>query len=81
MQSDSGENVIFLAFSNPDLVEDDYSMLACKHCRNKTFTMSYDKHSGFPLMKCAACQQHMGRMGWASDDELSSLDSGDGNAK
>ena len=66
----SDDRVVFLAFSNPDLEPDDTTMMACKHCRNKTFALAYDKHSGFPMMKCTACGQHMGRVGWASDDEV-----------
>ena len=68
MTEKEGDNVIFLAFRNPNLESDsDVSMLACKFCRNKTYTLSYDSHSGFPMMKCAACGQHMGRIGYTDD--------------
>lgn len=45
------------------------TFLSCKYCKNKTYTMTYDKTDSFPLMRCAACGQHMGRMGWAYDDD------------
>jgi hypothetical protein len=48
---------------------DGLTFLACKSCRNKTYVLMYDASSAFPLMKCAACGQAMGRMGWYHDDE------------
>lgn len=60
--------VIELKFRNPHTVDDDTHILACKYCRNKTYIFIYDGKDGFPLMKCAACDQHMGRMGWVHDD-------------
>lgn len=61
--------VIFLKFQSPHVEDDTMAFLACKVCRNKTYTMTRDKMDGFPLMRCAACGQHMGRMGWAYDDD------------
>lgn len=63
------DNVIHLKFRNPHTEDDMFAMLACSHCRNKTFTFHVDMPDHFPLMKCAACGQHMGRMGWAHDDD------------
>lgn len=62
-------NVIHLEFRSPHAVPDMMAFVACKHCRNKTFTLQEDAIDNFPLMKCAACGQHMGRMGWAHDDD------------
>lgn len=65
-----GDKVVFLAFSNPNLKDDqDVHVSACTHCRNKTFLLSHDSHSGFPMVKCAACGAHIGRVGWADDDD------------
>lgn len=68
--ADKGK-IVFLAFSNPGLkLEDDgQEMMACTFCRNKTYTMVYDKLSGFPMVRCAACQREMGRMGWTHDED------------
>ena len=63
------DNVVFLSFKSPHLVDDERALLGCRNCRNKTFLFVLDKPDDFPLMQCAACQQHMGRMGWAYDDE------------
>jgi len=67
MDGDGGK-VIFLKFSNTEQIEDGMDFLACKHCRNKTFTHTYDRSGGFPLVKCAACGQHIGHVGWADDE-------------
>lgn len=63
------ENVIHLAFKSPHVVDDQRAMIACKECRNKTFLLVEDRVGDFPLMQCAACNQHIGRMGWAHDDD------------
>ena len=66
-------NVIFLAFRNDEALEDDVMCFsACKHCRNKTFTITYDRPQGFPLLRCAACGSHTSRIGFAPDDASSS---------
>jgi hypothetical protein len=62
-------NVIFLNFGSPTVEEDTMAFLACKECRNKTFTLTLDKPDHFPLLRCCACQSHMGRMGWYHDDD------------
>jgi hypothetical protein len=62
------DNVVFLEFKSPHMADDMMSFVCCGHCRNKTFTLTEDRADSFPLMKCAACGQHMGRMGWAHDD-------------
>jgi len=64
MPGDDGSNVVHLAFSNPNLVEDTFTLLGCGNCRNKTFTIAFDKAGEFPMIKCAACTQSIGRMGW-----------------
>lgn len=60
--------LILLKFDNPKATSIDTLVLStCKVCRNKTFTLTHDLAGEFPLLKCAACGQHMGRMGWAPD--------------
>lgn len=63
------DNVIRLEFLSPHVREDMMAFLSCVHCQNKTFTFQRDRPGDFPLMKCAACGQHIGRMGWAHDDD------------
>jgi hypothetical protein len=67
------DNIIHLAFKSPHVVDDTMAFFACVVCRNKTYTLTEDRPGDFPLMKCAACGQHMGRMGWAYDDSGASL--------
>lgn len=66
--ADDTEKVIFLAFSNPDMQPGggvDYR--ACSTCKNKTFTVIYDKPEEFPMLRCACCGQDLGRIGWAGE--------------
>lgn len=66
--SESG-NVVYLAYRSPAAEDDMMAFIACKHCKNKTYTLTYDQpEPSFPLLRCAACGQHMGRMGWAPHD-------------
>jgi hypothetical protein len=62
-------NVVHLSFKSPHMADDMMSFVCCGHCKNKTFVLVEDRVGDFPLMKCAACSQHMGRMGWAHDDD------------
>lgn len=62
-------NVIHLAFKSPHVDDDVMAFHSCSVCRNKTFTLTSDRMDGFPLLRCAACGQHIGRMGWAHDDD------------
>lgn len=63
------DNVIYLQFRSPHMEDGTMSFLACCHCKNKTYTFTLDVPDYFPLMRCAACGQHMGRMGWYHDDD------------
>ena len=65
-----GSNVIFLKFKSDELVSDEMNFLACKVCRNKTFTHTFVGASNFPLVRCAACGQHIGRVGYADEEDL-----------
>ena len=60
--------VIHLAFTSPLVEPDTMAFIACKACRNKTYTLTEDRVGGFPLMRCAACGCHIGRVGWAEKD-------------
>lgn len=66
----SDGKVIHLKFKSPHVEDDVMAFLSCVACRNKTFTLT-DINPGvnFPMMRCAACGQHIGRMGWAHDDD------------
>lgn len=61
--------IIELKCRSPHTEQDAMAFIACKACRNKTFTLTEDCVGYFPLMRCAACGQHIGRMGWAHDDD------------
>lgn len=64
------DKVVFLAFESPATTEPDtMAFIACAACRNKTYTLTDDRPGTFPLLRCAACGQHIGRMGWAPEDE------------
>lgn len=63
------ENVVFLAFDNPDAPPAEFNLLACSDCRNKTFTARYESAEGFPTMYCAGCNRSIGRFGWANREE------------
>jgi ribosomal protein S27E len=69
------ENVIHLSFRSPHVEDGERAMLSCKNCQNKTYTLVHDKPAGFPMMQCAGCGAHIGRMGWAHDDDTA-LDGG-----
>lgn len=62
------DNVIHLKFVSPHMEPDTMAYLACRVCRNKTYTLVEDRPMDFPLLRCACCGQHMGRMGWYHDD-------------
>lgn len=65
--ANDGEKVVYLAFDNPKAVPDEIVFIACRHCRNKTYTMTKDDRP-FNILKCAACGDTLGRMGWAPAD-------------
>jgi hypothetical protein len=62
------DNVIHLEFKSPHVEEDTMAFLACRACKNKTFTLTQDRPGDFPLLRCACCGSHIGRMGWYYDD-------------
>ena len=61
-------DLVHLAFKSPHMADDMLAFIACVHCRNKTFTLHEDRVGDYPLMKCAACGMHMGRMGYVHED-------------
>jgi hypothetical protein len=63
------DNVIHLEFKSPHVADDERGWLACRNCRNKTYLLVSDKRDTFPLLQCCACGEHIGRMGWAHDDD------------
>ncbi len=71
MDESSGDGkVVFLAFSNPKPAKeriDSIVLTGCAQCKNKTFTLVHDIPDYFPRLRCAACGQNMGRMGYAPE--------------
>jgi hypothetical protein len=65
LTDDSGK-LVYLAFRNDKLLEDELVMFACKVCRNKTYKVINDGQDDYPLLRCAACDSLIGRIGWAS---------------
>ena len=58
------DRVVFLAFRNEKVTEDDrVSFVTCSACQNKTYTLVADG-AEFPMLRCAACGAHIGRVGW-----------------
>ena len=62
-----GDKVIYMAFKNERVEPEGRDFLACKVCRNKTFTAIYQGEQAFPLMQCAACGAHIGNIGWPDE--------------
>jgi hypothetical protein len=60
-------DVVYLAFSNPNAPVEN-RVLACGACRNKAFGVHYGA-TDFPALRCTACGEHMGRIGWANDQK------------
>lgn len=65
--ADAG-NVVFLKFRSPEQEEDTMAFLACRVCKNKTYTHTIDRVGDYPLVRCAACGQHIGRIGWPDSE-------------
>ena len=64
------DKVVYLAYSNPnDTKTEEVSFLCCSYCTNKTYTLTYDKLSPFPMLKCCVCSAHIGRVGWAENED------------
>ncbi len=63
------KKIIYLAFKNDTLVEDGPSLYACKHCRNKAYSLVWQGEQEFPLLQCTACGLHLGRIGWADNEQ------------
>lgn len=61
----SEKKVVFLAYASPEVLKDTRDFLACVPCRNKTFAVIFRGEDKFPLLQCAACGNHIGRIGWA----------------
>jgi hypothetical protein len=59
--------VVFLAFANPKAPVEN-RVLSCGSCRNKAFTVVYGA-ADYPALRCTACGEHMGRLGWVHDDD------------
>jgi hypothetical protein len=59
------EKIVFLKFRSNDTSAEGINFIACKACRNKTYILIEDKVDAFPMLKCAACGAHIGRIGWA----------------
>lgn len=68
--SQDDNNVLFLKFKSPHVEEGMMAFLSCVHCKNKTFTLTSDQPPpAFPLLRCAACGSHLGRMGWVRPED------------
>lgn len=60
----SDDNLVFLAFTNPNADIGEKDLLTCAYCRNKTFIARCDMEE-FPVLICAACNGEIGPFGWA----------------
>lgn len=60
-------NIVKLNFKGSSVQEEYVSFHACAVCKNKTYTLTCDGQD-YPLMKCAACGNHIGRMGWVEGE-------------
>lgn len=63
------DKVVFLAHRNKETVEAfGPTQISCKLCHNRTWLIQADEEGKFPFVKCCACGQIAGRMGWAHDE-------------
>lgn len=60
----TSDNLVFLAFNNPNVPVGERDLLTCGVCSNKTFTARADL-GDFPVAYCAACGIEIGKFGWA----------------
>jgi len=63
-----GDKVVYLNREPAEGSKEYSGRLACE-CRNKTFVVDYMDEVSFPVIKCASCGQHIGKIGWANKDE------------
>ena len=64
------DKVGFLAHRNKEADTDYIEFLSCSHCKNKTYKVTYNKESEFPLMSCAACGSFVGYFGWVNEENI-----------
>lgn len=63
------EPIIYLAFDNPAVeVPGSVDLLACRHCRNKTYRIEVHEECAGRLY-CAACGSYIGKMGWIPEGD------------
>lgn len=63
------DNVVYLKFRNELATNSEFvEFIVCAYCKNKTYTLTCDDPKQFPTLKCAACGSHIGRVGWADQD-------------
>ena len=58
------DNVVFAEFRSKETVGEGFEFVACQNCRNKTFVLVYEGIDKRALMKCAACGNHIGHVGF-----------------
>ena len=63
----SKDNLIYLKFRNETQESEFIEIMACSICKNKTFTHTYI-NSEYPTVKCAACGNVCGQVGWVDND-------------
>ena len=67
---------IYLVSDNPNTAAEDGAMLlACKHCRNKTYRIEVAQDCGGRAY-CAACGSFIGRLGWVPEDDFGPAEAG-----
>lgn len=59
------EKVVFLAFSNDKVESQGIDLITCKRCRNKTYLLVAKDAPEFHMLRCAACGDNIGAIGWA----------------
>lgn len=68
--ADDSEKVIFLAFDNPKLErETEITLTRCANCKNKTFLLVHHERSDYPMLRCCACGDDVGRIGHVGRDD------------
>ena len=63
------DNLIFLAHRREESKTEVTEHMACKHCRNKTWIVTWTGESELARMQCAVCGIYAGHIGWVDDKE------------
>lgn len=65
--SNAEGKVVYLGYVNPRAPRAGLELLGCLFCKNKTYVLVCT--DGFPIVRCAACGNNIGSMGWVDEPD------------